>query len=196
MSRNAHSTRHSYLAVLAALALLALAALAASADPVAPTSASASVVDSTSGMVRGELIFGAFIPGPAGGTVTIDPRYSGAARLSYSGVTMIVTSTISDVWFYVTGSPGAYYRITLPTSTTIARDGGGTMVVDTFRCCPTSRMSGGNRVYNTRGRLRVVPSGGYAAGTDEFNVGATVHAASTQPVGPYSGTFTVSVAYD
>lgn len=191
----ARSSRKVILSSLVAVAAAGLALAPAVADTT-PVTARASVVSSAGGSVDKELNFGAFTAGGVAGTVTIDPRYTGLARLSYTGVTMVDTSEISDVWFYVTGTPNALYRIYLPSSCTITRAGGASMLVDNFRCCPTSMMSGGSRVLSTIGRLRRRPSGGYPAGTDEFNVGATLHVAAHQAPGTYTGVFEVGVGYE
>lgn len=162
----------------------------------ATVTASVTVVDDTTTIALRDLHFGSIVPGSAAGTVTIDPAQTGAARLSYSGVTMANTSSISDALFRVTGAPNRYYQIGLPASCAIVNGSGSSMVVDGFRACPISMMVGGTRVYRTRGRFHSHTPGGHPVFYDEFYVGATLHVASGQATGPYRGTFDVSIHYE
>ena len=78
--------------------------------------------------------------------------------------------------FDVTGEPGQVYSITLPSSATLT-SGANTMTVDTF-----THDSG------------ATPS--LVAGSDTFNVGATLNVGAAQAAGSYSGTFAVTVNYN
>lgn len=193
MARGSRSlATHSLFALLTA----GLAQVSAIADTAVVT-ASATVTVASSGMVQSDLNFGSFYPGPTGGTVTIDPRFTGAARLSYTGVTMANTASISDALFYLTGHPNAYYQIGLPSSTTLTGPAGATMIADTFRSCPIGVMVDGNRVYSTRGRLHShTIGGGRPTFYDEVYVGATLHVAPAQPTGYYLGAFSVTFTFE
>jgi hypothetical protein len=83
--------------------------------------------------------------------------------------------------FTVSGGPNLQYSIALPATLNITTGAGGpngTIVVNNFTTSPVSPVSLG------------------ASGSSSFNVGATRAAIlSTQTLGTYSGTFTVTVSY-
>ena len=90
-----------------------------------------------------------------------------------------ITSTVTVPTFNVTGDSNAKFSITLPVSTTLTTDteGATAMTVDNF-----------------------VHSGGespqLSSGIASFKVGATLNVGAEQKAGDYTGTFTVTVAYE
>ncbi len=105
------------------------------------------------------------------GTVTLNPV--GNTR-TFAGVA--VAGTFSLAAFLVGGQNGAGFDITLPTSLTINRSGGGgTMNVNAFNSLPAFSST--------------------IVGTTFFSVGATLNVGAAQPAGNYSGSFNVSVNY-
>jgi len=79
--------------------------------------------------------------------------------------------------FTVAAQSGYTYNVTLPTSVTLA-SGSDTMTVDSFTAGQT--LTG------------VVATGS----AQSYTVGATLHAGASQKSGAYSGTFTVTAAYN
>ena len=82
--------------------------------------------------------------------------------------------------FLLSGSPNRQTDIVLPASFTIA-NGAQTMTVNTLN--HNSNTNGG-------GKLKLD-----ATGTAVLIVGATLNVAANQAVGPYSGTYTITVAF-
>ena len=96
---------------------------------------------------------------------------------SPDGAFVVPTSGAVPGIFDVIGAPNAAYDITLPAAAVTLTSGGDTLTVDTF-------------TDDTAGTGTLAP-----AGTDSFNVGATLNLGAAQPVGNYTGTFTVTVNY-
>ena len=78
--------------------------------------------------------------------------------------------------FTVTGLAGSTYKLTVPESTTIA-NGSNSMTIALTK----SASSTGNTL---------------SGGTSTFYVGGTLSVGATQATGNYSGTYTVTVAYE
>jgi hypothetical protein len=121
-----------------------------------------------------DLAFGAVVPGPSSGTVTVTPE---GTRSSSGGVTLGGSAGVSPSTFTVSGEPALTFSIVLTSSTTLS-DGASTMTVDSFTSSPEST-----------GTLD-------ASGDREIRVGATLHLAATQASGSYAGGFSVMVAYN
>ena len=152
------------------LVLALLAACAANASP----SASANIIAPISLLnldVTG-LVFGQIVP-HSGGTVTIAPD----GTRSSIGVEVVPASASNAAHSQVGGIAGNIFSISLPTGTMIS-SGANSMTVDAFTSNPTST-----------GALDI-------AGIKNLNVGATLHVAASQPIGHYSGSFMVTVAYN
>ena len=116
--------------------------------------------------------FGIMLP-LSGGTVTLAPddtRYS-------TGVALLPTCITSAAHFQVSGSAYYSFSITLPSYATI-KSGVNSMRVDTFKSSPSG--------YGTLDRY----------GNRNLDIGATLHVNSGQPVGDYSGIYSVTVAYN
>jgi hypothetical protein len=165
-----------------------LAAAAAMLTPgavlAAPAQAngSAQVVVVTAGSVvpLTVLRFGQFMQPTTAGTMTIDI----AGAVSQSGG-VVGTNTITQVGagrgpgtFLLTGTPNRQTDIVLPASTTIA-NGAQSMTVNAF----TANTNGA-------GKLKLD-----AAGSAVLIVGATLNVPALPAFGPYSGTYTITVAF-
>ena len=90
-----------------------------------------------------------------------------------------IASTVTVPTFNVTGDSNAKFSITLPVSTSLTTTSGGetaTMTVDNF-------------VHNAG----ISPK--LDSGAASFKVGATLNVGNAQKAGSYTGTFTVTVAY-
>lgn len=126
-----------------------------------------------------DLSFGVIVSDATGGTVTVSEdgtrSTSGPVLLTQS----MTGSTVQQAKFTVTGATDYVYTITLPTSAVTLTGTGTTpptMTVDTF----TSDPSG---------------TGTLTLGTSTLEVGAKLHVGAAQAAGAYTGTFSVTVAY-
>lgn len=150
-------------------------------------SAKANIVSAITIGAGTDLQFGDIAPG-SGGTVVIsrDPAVArsstGGVALASSGVTPAAAS------FSVSGSAGATFEITVPSSPVniTHTDTTTTMSVGTF----TARSA--NNSSDTTAPI----SGVLTSGSDTVTVGATLTVGSAQKAGAYTGTFNVSVAYN
>jgi hypothetical protein len=121
-----------------------------------------------------ELSFGQIISTASPGAVTVTP---GGARTSSGGVVLGSSAGFSPASFTVSGDANANYVVTLPASTTFSADGS-SMTVDTFTSSPS-----GSGILG-------------AGGTQTLSVGATPHVGATQHSAAYSGSYSVTVAYN
>lgn len=119
-----------------------------------------------------DLSFGAFVAGT--GSVTIQP---GGARSTSGGIVVLSSDPGQAGQFSATGDTGVSYAITLPADGTVfLSNGSSNMPVNGFVSSPAS--------------------GGVFLSTQVIAVGATLEVAEGQPVGAYSGSFTVIVNYN
>jgi hypothetical protein len=121
-----------------------------------------------------DLDFGQAVAGLSAGTVTVTP---GGARSVSGGATLGSGLAVSAASFTVTGQPSTAYGIVLPGSIALS-SGSHSMTVDDFTSDPsgTGVLSGG--------------------GSQALSVGAKLHVSARQAGGSYSGTFSVTVAYN
>jgi hypothetical protein len=155
---------------VAALAL-GTSALAVQDTDLAGSPAAAEIVAAIAITNDGGLHFGDIVASGVLGTVAVD---TAGARLELGGVTLGNGGAARAAQFTVTGDSGATFDVTLPTSILIS-SGGDDMTVDSF-------------TENSDGTL--------TGGTEQFEVGATLHVAAAQPSGSYSGTFDVIATYN
>jgi hypothetical protein len=118
-----------------------------------------------------DLNFGNIASGSAAGSVVLS---TSGDRTALNVTLPSVPGTVSAAAFTVAGLVGANYKINLPTSITIS-NGTTTMTIDEFE-------ENANKVL--------------AAGTETFNVGATINLAANQAAGSYTGSFAVTVDYE
>lgn len=160
--------------LVAALLVGGSAALAADAT----ANASADIVTSISiaKASGGDLDFGDVLASGTAGTVTVS---TAGARTAGGGATLGNADGARQATFTVTGDSGATYAITLPASTTlqVGADTTKQMTVDQFASDPSG-------------------TGTLTAGTQTLNVGARLNVGINQAAGAYTGTFTVTVAYN
>ncbi len=112
------------------------------------------------------------------GTVILDPT---GLRTGTGGVTLpSISGTVTSASFDISGTAFHTYSITLPLGGCTISSGGNTMTVDTFTSSPsaTGTLNGG--------------------GTQQLEIGATLHINGAQPSGTYMSTvpFTVTVNYN
>jgi predicted RecA/RadA family phage recombinase len=125
----------------------------------------------------GALAFGKFAAG-SGGTVTVS---TSGARTSSGGVVLLSSGAGAAAAFNIsdpdTGNLTKTYIITLPANGTVAlASGSNSMAVNDFVSDPS-----GSSIMVT--------------GTQTLTVGATLSVGANQPVGNYSGSFSVTVNY-
>ena len=139
-----------------------------------------------------DLNFGKMAAGNSAGTVTIDPTKWGNDRVSVNGVVIVSSAKINDAWFEVSGEKGVLYVVTLPSTITVTSSSN-SMLVDNFICTPWSNSGWAPEptpgISGTVGTLRS------SNGKDDIFIGATLHVNAMQPQGTYTGSFSVTVAY-
>lgn len=120
-----------------------------------------------------DLGFGSLVSA-GGGTVTVSPA---GARWADGGTTLGSPAGVAPASFSVSGDPGLAFSIVLPSTATLS-SGSASMTVDAFTSSPA-----GTGTLDT-------------AGQGEVRVGATLQVGASQASGSYSGTFSVTVAYN
>lgn len=121
-----------------------------------------------------DLRFGDIFTGLTAGMVVLSPT---GARSATGGAGLGSLSPVGAATFTVTGAPSATYAITLPASITLSAPGG-TLTVSPVTSTPS-----------LTGLLD-------ASGNQTLAVGGTLNVAANQPDGDYTGTFSVTVAYN
>lgn len=171
--------------VLIAFGIVASASSAmAQSSATASANATATIIRPITLTAQRDLAFGAVVPGAAVGTMVLTAASTTVASVT-GGVTQPGTQSgaVSSAQFKVDGEGGFTYSITLPASAATITDGAShNMTVDTW----TSDIGATGTLSNALG----------AAGTQTFYVGGTLHVAATQVAGNYTGTFSVTVAYN
>jgi hypothetical protein len=164
--------------VTAGVSLLAASTVHAAGNTATATAnANARIISPITIAKTTDLNFGDVIAG-TGGTVVVD---SASVRTSTGGVALGSATGVSAAAFNVTGATNATYTIQLPT-TAVTLNGpvaGNTMTVTNFTSNPAL----------TAGALG-------ATGAQALLVGGTLNVASAQPIGAYTGTFSVTVTYN
>lgn len=167
---------------LIALSIVAVAALLVPAgSAMAQSSASASAT-ATATIVAPitltnttDLAFGNIVASGAAGTVTVTPA---GVRSAGGGATAISGLPVSAAAFNVAGGADRTFTITLPAGPVPINAGANTMNVGTF----TSSLGASSTLDGT--------------GAAALAVGGTLSVGANQPAGSYTGTFSVTVAYD
>lgn len=168
---------------------LALGAVVMAGGAMAQTSATSAAVTASARIITpltitptGTLNFGRIANSLAGGTVVLSP----ANVPTTTGVTLVAGET-SVPTFTVNGEGAATFSVTMPTSVTL-NAGEDSMTLDDFQ----------NNVGTDPANAAVGTLSGSdgGAGTKAFQVGATLNVGGNQKPAVYSGTFTVTVAYN
>ena len=143
-------------------------------------SAQALVIEPGSVVPLNALRFGQFMQPAAAGTLTIDINSTVTATGGVAGNQNIIQvgTGRGPGTFLLGGTPNRQTDITLPASITIT-NGAATMTVNTL----TTNTPG-------TGKLKLD-----ATGSAVLIVGATLNVAANQAVGPYSGTYTITVVF-
>jgi Domain of unknown function (DUF4402) len=162
---------------LTTVAALTVASSLSAAQNSATTSANATarIIAPITLVKTADLNFGDVVPSGVAGTVTVTPA---AVRTAAGGASLGNGAAVTAAAFTVGGQGSATYAITLPAAAVTLTAGANTMTVDTFTSNPsgTGLLSGG--------------------GSQTLNVGANLNVGAAQATGTYSGTFSVTVAYN
>jgi Domain of unknown function (DUF4402) len=125
-----------------------------------------------------DLGFGRIYARPTVNRITIN-RITGARTASLGVISLAPGAPFTRALFQVTGAPTYQVGVVLPGTVTLARTGGGaSMTVTTWR----STATGGTLTLN-------------ATGQAILGVGARLNVAANQTPGIYTGTFTITAAY-
>lgn len=173
-------------ATCAALALAIVATSPARAQNSATVTAQAIIVAPLSLAANQQMNFGRIAPTPAGGTVVLDPD----TNICTVTGTIVRVGPCQPAEFSGMGVRRMRVRITLPTSITLTRaGGGGTMTVNNIVMDPTPNLVPiGNG--NSR-RWEIQPNDGIF----DFRIGGTLNVGANQAGGTYTGTFVVTAQY-
>lgn len=145
------------------------------AQSTASADASARIVEPLQLTKTADLKFGNIAAGPSAGQVDMSIS---DVRTATGGVTLIAAGNVSNAAaFDIIGYADASFTISLPTSILIA-SGANDMLVDNF--------------VSSLGATSTLDAAGAAA----LKVGATLNVDANQPVGLYTGSFDVTVAYN
>ncbi|MEO1406448.1 MAG: DUF4402 domain-containing protein [Pseudomonadota bacterium] len=129
-----------------------------------------------------DLDFGTIVPNATlAGTVLVR---RGSNNNSECSAELICLKPGTRARFRVTGEPNRVVDYSNPTQITISNAAGDTMIVDTF----TGAGSGNDTSYRGFQTLR-------SSGLARFNVGASLQVNPDQPLGVYTGTFTITASY-
>lgn len=166
--------------LIALTALAAIAMLVPAGSAMAQSSSSASAT-ATATIITPILLtntaalqFGNVVASTTAGTIVVA---ADATRTWTGGATGISGLPVTAAAFGVTGGANRTFTISLPASATIT-SGSNSMTVDTFTSSIPS------------------PSALNGSGAASFNVGGTLTVGASQATGSYTGTFSVTVAYN
>ncbi len=120
-----------------------------------------------------DLNFGAMIATPNAGKVVLD---AAGVRTASGGAVLASAAGVSAAAFQVDGEPNTSYSLALPASISITSSGN-SMTVDSFVADANTTLLD-------------------SKGTQAFNVGATLGVGANQAAGLYTGSFSVTVAYN
>ncbi len=166
------------------LALLFIPGMASYAQPSQPVSATghitAEVISVFSASETSQMNFGRFSPGPQGGEIILTPE----STISVLGSVFAGTGTHNAASFYVAGDNNAAYSITLPARNVVLTNisTAKTMIVENWISIPSPG----------------VGTGMLQNGYQTVYVGATlkVGTLSDNPVGVYTGTYTITFDFN
>ena len=180
-------SRMSLRLLIAAGLVVGATASFAQSSATATGNATANVIRPITLTASRDLAFGNVAPGATVGTLVVAGTLAGAQSVT-GGVTQPggQKGTVTSAQFDVAGEGSFTYTITLPaTAATITDSGTDTMTVDTWT----------SDIATTAGAGLLSGSAG-SAGAQTFYVGGTLHVGVAQAAGSYTGTFSVTVAYN
>lgn len=159
------------LLIAGATAAVVVSPLAAKADS-ASASASATISAPLTISKTADLSFGVIAPSASQGTVTI----SNAGSRTGSNVDLLSGGTASAASFSISGQSNASYSISIPGNATLTSGANGMTATLTSDAPTTPSLNG--------------------SGQATVNVGGELGVGANQAAGSYTGTFSVTVAYN
>lgn len=174
--------------------LLIAAGLAAAATGAVAQSSATGTANATATIIRpitvsssADLAFGNVVPGASAGSLVIAATSGTPTQTPAGGVTQPGTQrgTITAAKFDVAGEGALTYTITLPAGAATITDGTNNMTVDTWTSS-IATTAGAGLLSGTSGN----------AGTQTFYVGGKLNVGANQAAANYTGTFSVTVAYN
>jgi len=163
--------------VLAATAV-AFTLLASNSAFAATANATATITSAIAIANGSDLMFGLIIPAAGVTTAIIDPTGTGYTSRTGTATFLNGAGGAGPSSFAVTGSDALTYAITLPADAVVTLTGpGAAMAVNTFTSSPAT-------------------TGTLTAGAQTLKVGATLSVGASQVTGAYTGSYTVTVAYN
>jgi hypothetical protein len=165
--------------IVAALAVGAGAVPALAQSSSVTTNGTTTIVEPVTIAQNSALSFGTIVrPISGSGTVTIG---TGADTVSTTGGAIALSGTTSRARYTLTGEGGQIVSITMPASFNMSRSGATDLAVTLTRS-----PAGNATLSGTAG----------STGTAALDIGGSFPISSTTVTGAYSGSFTVSVAYN
>jgi hypothetical protein len=183
MSVTSRYTHHRLLGLTAAIAAASLAgAAAAQATSTQPANSSIAVLQPIALTKVSDLSFGTVVR-PTSGSGNVLVNATTGVRTTTGGVAILTSGPVASVSraaFTIAGEGGQNFVITVPANFNMTMAGQNPMTVTL-----TSTMTSGT-LSNTLG----------TAGASSFGVGGQVTIANNTPSGSYTGSFTITVAYN
>jgi spore coat protein U-like protein len=165
-------------AVVFGAALIAAASASHRAEAADASATAAATIEAPIGISKtSDLEFGAIAPTSSAGTVTVT---TAGARSGDANVSLLSGDTPSAATFSVSGAANAAYSVTVPGSATLSAQGS----------------SGGADMTATLSDDAPVSPALDGSGAATINVGGALAVGADQAADTYSGTFTVTVAYN
>lgn len=138
-------------------------------------SVTANIIIAMSLSTQSNMEFGDISTSSTSGSVILNTQ---GVRTTVGGATINSEATGTPAEFNAAGEPGAIFSISMPSSITLTDPANNTLLVDNFVSDPLDN-----------GQLD-------ASGNRTVLVGATLHVASKQAFGSYTGLITLNVDYD
>ena len=135
----------------------------------------ANIIIAMSLSTQSNMVFGDISTSSTSGSVVLNTE---GVRTTVGGATINSAATGTPAEFNASGEPGAIFTISMPSSITLTDPANNTMLVDNFVSDPLDN-----------GQLD-------ASGNKTVLVGATIHVASKQAFGSYTGLISLNVDYD
>ena len=166
-----------------ATALLLLSGLAtpafAQSNSSATTTGTTTIIQPVTIAQDNALAFGTLVR-PTSGSSTISIG-TGSDTVTATGNAVVLRGTTSRARYTVTGEGGETVSVTMPATFNLNKTGAPALAVSLTRN-PTGNLTLSNALGTT--------------GTASLDIGGSFAISDTTPTGAYSGTFTVSVAYN
>lgn len=167
------------ISAMGALLVLCIAGAAQAQPATANATSSATLLRPVSISANSNLSFGRIVL-PSSGTGVVTVGTGSDTVVASSGAAALTGATTSRAAFSISGEGGQAVSVSVPSTVVMTNPSSASITVTL-----TSSVAGSTTLSGTLG----------AAGSASFFVGGSFNASSTTSTGAYSGTFTVTVAY-